>query len=222
MSFRTLPFLLCAGLASIGCAGPRPPSSGPQPELPASAGEMARVAPSADPGAEEPGAAEPPAPLPSVPDRASEAVAPEDGPPPLARLPGAPSASAPPASHPLEDGRRPEPKKALPSLTMRHVGMHVGGGKNTSEEKKPLLAAIEKRSNSILQCYRFVSSPGTSGTFGVDLRIPATGGSPEVKKTRHKLGDFEFESCMHRAFETVRFPALPRPTVVSYSLRFEF
>lgn len=123
--------------------------------------------------------------------------------------------------HPLEDGRKPVKSGALPALTLRSVGMHVGGGRNTPDEKKPLLTALEKRTSAFLRCYRFVSAPGQAGTFGVDLYIPTSGGSPTVKKTRHKLGGFEFEACMQRAFEAAQFPAQTRPTTVSYSLRFE-
>lgn len=121
----------------------------------------------------------------------------------------------------LEDGRGPDPSRALPALSMRHIGMHIGGESNTSEAKKPWLLAIEKQTTALLKCYRWVNEPLAGGTVGVDLYVTAQGGSPEVRKTRQRLGGDEFDACIRAAFQRAKFPAPKKPTVLSYSLRYD-
>ncbi len=99
--------------------------------------------------------------------------------------------------------------------------MHIGGESNSAESKRPFLRAIEAAEVEFLRCYRLVHAPLKGGTFGADLFVPAAGGQPEVRAVRQKLGGAEFERCMARALERVRFSARARPTVLSYSLRFE-
>jgi len=108
----------------------------------------------------------------------------------------------------------------LPAVTVRNVGLHVGGGPNDAQGKAPFLTAIEQRFPDLLSCYKLVNEPGSGGTFGVDLRIARVGGHPTVDKPRTVLGDERFHSCMVKAFESVEFPALKRDTVISYSVRF--
>jgi hypothetical protein len=121
----------------------------------------------------------------------------------------------------LEDGREPKKSLALPRLTLRHIGMHIGGESNSSESKKPWLTALEREEVGFLRCYRSVKEPMTGGTFGVDLYVGLEGGAPVVKKTRHKLGGDDFDFCMRDVFSVVRFPRPVRATMLSYSLRFE-
>lgn len=99
--------------------------------------------------------------------------------------------------------------------------MHIGGESNSDEAKKPWLKAIEREESRILICYRAVDAPLAGGTVGVDLYVGIAGGKPEVRKTRQRLGGPAFDECLRRAFEAVRFPAPKRPTVLSYSLRFD-
>lgn len=131
-----------------------------------------------------------------------------------------PARSDAPRSGPLDD-RRPDPSRSLPEISVRHIGMHVGGGTNTAEEKKPLLTALERKNTELLGCYKFVSRPLAGGTFGADLYVKSAGGRPEVRATRQKLGDEGFDGCMRQVLGSVEFPRLERPTVVSYSLRFD-
>jgi hypothetical protein len=99
--------------------------------------------------------------------------------------------------------------------------MHIGGGPNDAEGKRPFLRAIEAKNTQFLLCYRLVRSPLRGGTFGVDLFVTAKGGAPDVRDTRQRLGAGDFESCMVDAFASVRFARLEKPTTVSYSLRFD-
>lgn len=130
-------------------------------------------------------------------------------------------AAASPGVNPLLDAREPDPSKSLPEISIRHIGMHIGGGTNTPEEKKPFLGALEANETPLLGCYRFVDKPLSGGTFGADLFVEKAGGHPVVRGTRHKLGGEEFDACMRRALGGVKFPVIERPTVLSYSLRFD-
>jgi len=121
----------------------------------------------------------------------------------------------------LRDDREPDPKKALPAVSVRPVGMHIGGESNSSESKKPFLRALEATNTQLLFCYRLVDSPLSGGTFGVDLFVALAGGAPDVRGMRHKLGGSEFEACMGRALAGARFDRPDRATVLSYSLRFD-
>jgi hypothetical protein len=104
---------------------------------------------------------------------------------------------------------------------VKHVGLHVGGGSGSTEERADLLDALEQKQLRLLSCYRLVDRPGVGGTFGADLYVATRGGHPEVRAMRHKLGGEEFESCMATALGSVAFGPQQRPVVVSYSLRFE-
>lgn len=132
-----------------------------------------------------------------------------------------PSSEAKATPNPLLDERAPDPAHALPRLSLKHVGLHVGGGTGSSEERAQLLEALERRQTGLLQCYRLVDRPLAGGTFGADLYVGAKGGHPEIRGFRHKLGGEGFESCMAGAFASVAFGPQARPIVVSYSLRFE-
>ncbi len=121
----------------------------------------------------------------------------------------------------LEDSREPDPSRALPAVSTRHIGMHIGGEPNTPEAKRPFLTAFERAETGFLFCYRHVERPMRGGTFGVDLYVPTRGGHPEVRAVRQRLGDESFENCMVHAFEQISLPPQERPTMLSYSLRFD-
>lgn len=99
--------------------------------------------------------------------------------------------------------------------------MHIGGDPNTPESKRPFLETLERGEAAFLRCYRLVGVPGQGGTFGADLFIGVGGGAPEVRAIRQKLGGEDLAACMTRALGELRFPPPARPTVVSYSLRFD-
>lgn len=148
-------------------------------------------------------------PAPSGASDGGAATAPESAPPPASpdATPVAsegPSASTPP----------------LPSLSVKYIGMHVGGGANDAASKAPFVRALEQRFPDFLECYRLAAEPGSGGTFGIDLRIPAQGGSPEVEQPRTAIPGEAFAECMLKAFRSVTFEPPKKPVVISYSLRF--
>ncbi|HET9955664.1 MAG TPA: hypothetical protein VFQ61_14215 [Polyangiaceae bacterium] len=109
---------------------------------------------------------------------------------------------------------------SLPAVSLRTLGLHIGGGPNDTAGKAPFVTAIESRFEDFLSCYRWVDEPGKSGTFGVDLHIERRGGKPRVEEPRAGLSGDKFQACVVRAFENVQFPSPGKPTVISYSLRF--
>lgn len=134
---------------------------------------------------------------------------------------GATGSESSESDHPLSDEREPDPEAALPRLTYKHLGMHIGGESNSRESKRPWLDDIERHEEAMLSCYRFVTDPRKGGSYGVDLFVSTKGGSPEVRGSRQKLGGEEFDACMRRAFLEIDFHRPERPTVFSYSIFFE-
>jgi len=132
---------------------------------------------------------------------------------------GAPS--SPIAPERLPGGEEPTPDKALPELKIEPIGMHVGGGKNTPEEKAPFHRALERQFPAFLECYRLVEDPWSGGSFGVDLKIGRSGGAPSLEQPRTKIRGAGFKECMLSALGKVQFEK-PKagPTVLSYSVMF--
>ena len=137
----------------------------------------------------------------------------------LAKPSGAASAAFPAITPP--GGEEPTPDKALPELRVEPLGMHVGGGSNSPEEKAPFHRAIERQFPAFLDCYRLVDDPWAGGSFGIDIKIARNGGAPTLEQPRTRLRGNGFEACMVAALGKVQFEK-PKagPTVVSYSVRF--
>jgi hypothetical protein len=108
----------------------------------------------------------------------------------------------------------------LPRVSVKTMGLHVGGGPNDADGKAPFLQAIEPRFPDFLRCYQLVAEPGRSGSFGVDLQIEKAGGRPKVGEPRSALEGEPFKECVLGVFQSVEFPPLKKPFVISYSLRF--
>jgi hypothetical protein len=138
---------------------------------------------------------------------------------PRAKPSGASGATFPNA--PLPGGEEPTPDKALPELKIEPLGMHVGGGKNTPEEKAPFHRALERQFPAFMECYRLADDPWTGGSFGIDIKIARAGGAPTLEQPRTKIRGKGFEDCMVAAFSKTQFEK-PKagPTVISYSVRF--
>lgn len=208
---KTRSFLLALFVSAGGCAAPA--ATGPAqgataaPTEQAVASEQAPAAPPSEPEQAAPGA---------VPAQVAEAS--DGGAPPPASAPAAPQ--EPPPGTPL-DARPADPSRSLPEVRVRQVGMHIGGGPNDAESKQPFSKAIEARNQQYLVCYRLVKNPLQGGTFGVDLFVGTAGGMPDVRATRQRLGGSDFESCMVDAVGGVRFARQPKPTTLSYSMRFD-
>lgn len=122
---------------------------------------------------------------------------------------------------PLPGGEEPTPSRALPELRVEPLGMHIGGGTNTPEEKAPFHRALERKFPLFLECYRKVEEPWAGGSFGVDLKVARAGGAPQVNQPRTRIRGSGFQDCMLAAFTKVEFEK-PKggPTVLSYSVRF--
>jgi len=131
----------------------------------------------------------------------------------------APTAAFP--ALPLPGGEEPTPDKALPELRIEQLGMHVGGGKNDPEEKAPFHRALEQKFPAFLECYRLAEEPWAGGSFGIDLKIPRSGGAPLAEQPRTRIRGSGFQECMVAAFGKVQFEK-PKagPTVISYSIVF--
>ncbi len=156
-------------------------------------------------------------PSPAAPEGGGAEANPEKA--PLVQESSAETPADPEEAHPLEDDREPDPKAALPRLTMRHLGMHIGGPDNSPEAKRPWFSDIEARVADLLACYRLVDVPERGGSYGVDLYVNKQG-AVEVRASRQKLGGEEFDSCMKQAFSQTAFHKPAVPTVFSYSLLF--
>lgn len=137
----------------------------------------------------------------------------------LAKPNGAAASAMPKAL--LPGGEEPTPDKALPELSVAALGMHVGGGSNSPEEKAPFHRALERQFPAFLECYRLVEDPWTGGSFGVDLKIARGGGAPSLEQPRTKIRGAGFKECMLSALGRVQFER-PKagPTVLSYSVMF--
>jgi biopolymer transport protein ExbD len=115
----------------------------------------------------------------------------------------------------------PSTRASLPEVAVENVGLHIGGGPNDEESKRPFREAIGARMADFRRCYKKVDRPGRGGIFGVDLRIGREGGRPEVREPRTGMGGPQFRACVLEVFRQVQFDKPRRgPTVISYSLRF--
>lgn len=157
----------------------------------------------------------------AAPSASPGAGAAEDAPVSASTADAAQPASATLPAAPLPGGEEPTPDKALPELRVEALGMHVGGGTNTPEEKAPFHRALERRFPAFLECYRAVEDPWAGGSFGVDIKIARAGGAPTVEQPRTRIRGSAFRDCMLAAFEKVQFEK-PKagPTVLSYSVMF--
>lgn len=125
----------------------------------------------------------------------------------------------PPA--PLPGGEQPTPDKSLPELRVEPLGMHVGGGKNSPEEKAPFHRALERQFPAFLECYRLAEHPWAGGSFGVDIKIARSGGLAAAQQPRTRIRGVGFQDCMLDAFSKVEFERPSAgPTVISYSVSF--
>lgn len=113
------------------------------------------------------------------------------------------------------------PAPSLPEVSVHNVGLHIGGGPNDDASKRPFREAIEPHFDDFLKCYRQVERPEKGGTFGVDLYVGRHGGKPEVRQPRTIMKGKAFRDCMLQVFSSIEFHRPEKPTVISYSLRFE-
>lgn len=108
----------------------------------------------------------------------------------------------------------------LPAVTIRNVGMHIGGEKNTTEQKRPIRATISKHYDAMKRCWGKVGDPPAKATFGVDIRIEGEGGPAKITNPRNGLKGEGVTECFVAVFEAIDFPAQPHGAdrMVSYSI----
>lgn len=145
----------------------------------------------------------------------------------VAPVPAALGGGAPLAAAPASTGDAavadvaPPPPAPLPEVTVRNVGLHIGGGPNDDATKKQFREALGARMDDFRACYRLVARPSEGGVFGADLYIMREGGFPEIRDHRTGMGGVEFRQCVLDVFASTTFaPPTTGPTVISYSLRF--
>ena len=110
---------------------------------------------------------------------------------------------------------------ALPELKVHLSGMHIGGGPNDDVSKRPFIQAIEASYDSLRACYKKAEDPTQGGTFGVDLKIAARGGTPELQQVRTALKGESLRECIGTVFKGIEFAPPPKGrTIVSVSVRF--
>jgi hypothetical protein len=82
---------------------------------------------------------------------------------------------------------------------------------------------FERQFDTFKRCHARAEPHAEGASFGVDLLIPKEGGTAKVRETRTRLTSKDFQACMRRAFEAIRFTptASERPEIVSYSVLFK-
>lgn len=212
-AFRTVALVFALIVCALACAAPpstRAPASdvearsasGPAP-ISAAGADSLRDAAAAQT------AAIPAAPAPTGPSA------------PAARVSSSTSVAL--ADVPARDGdRAPGASASNPRVKVVNIGLHIGGGPNDAPTKAPFLRAIAARFDDFRRCYEAIGVERASGTFGIDLLVPAGGGHAEASNPRTALPSADFKSCVVSAFESVEFG---RPkhgaTKLSYALRFD-
>jgi hypothetical protein len=108
-----------------------------------------------------------------------------------------------------------------PAVTVRNIGMHIGGGPNDAATKAPIAQSVSPHFAELGACWIKVDEPARGGSFGVDLLVPAEGGRAAVSHPRTALRGDAFRDCVVAVLAGVDFER-PRGgrTTVSYSLEF--
>jgi hypothetical protein len=205
-SFRVVTDRLLLPLLALaaGCGAARPAA----PAEPAAA--QHRSPPGKAASAEEPVASEP------APRASAEAAA--------APTPAGIEAPGTGAIAAAEPGKPTEGPAAAPTprVRVKYIGLHIGGGPNDKATKAPFERAIAKRFPELVQCYAQVEKPGSTGSFGLDLLVPAVGGHATTSNPRTALPGVAFRECVVHVFETVDFDEPKHGTTkLSYSVRFD-
>jgi hypothetical protein len=138
-----------------------------------------------------------------------------------AAAPSEPEAKTPPTPRTAEPTSGESTTATVYKVNLKSVGLHVGGGPNDDATRKPLLALLELSFPDLQRCAEQLSPLPTQLTsFGIDLYIGAKGGHAEARQIRTRLGPEAFRVCVKTALTTLKFPAPPKPRVISYSVGF--
>jgi hypothetical protein len=128
----------------------------------------------------------------------------------------------PTADAPEEPAAPEAPSEPVPDVEVRNVGMHIGGEKNTQEQKRPIRSTISKHYDAMKRCWAKADDPPNKATFGVDIRIDGKGGAAKITNPRNGLRGEGVTACMMAVFEAIEFPPQPNSMdrMVSYSVEF--
>lgn len=162
------------------------------------------------------------APSASAPSFEREAPAPAASAPAPPPAPSATATALTEADDPPEEPAE-EPEAPLPDIEVRNVGMHIGGEENTSAQKRPIRAEVQKHYDAMKRCWAMAEEPPDKATFGVDMRIDGEGGAAKITNPRSGLKGDGVKDCMVAAFEGVVFPRQPGGVarMVSFSVEFQ-
>jgi hypothetical protein len=118
---------------------------------------------------------------------------------------------------------RVAPTPSAPPVVLSSAGLHVDGLLNREPHRGRLVRLFERQFDTFKRCHARAEPHAEGASFGVDLLIPKEGGVAKVRETRTRLTNKDFQACMRRAFEAIRFtpPASERPEIVSYSVLFK-
>jgi hypothetical protein len=118
---------------------------------------------------------------------------------------------------------RVAPAPSAPPVALASAGLHVDGVLNREPHRGRLVRLFERQFDTFKRCHARAEPHAEGASFGVDLLIPKAGGLAKVRETRTRLTNKDFQACMRRAFEAIRFtpPASERPEIVSYSVLFK-
>lgn len=119
----------------------------------------------------------------------------------------------------LEDERVSNGNDSLPELTIRSIGMHIGGSSNTRADKQPWLSDLTQAEGAVLACQSLARQPLKGGVIGLEYYVGRRGGQPEIRSIRHQLGEARYDQCLRNAFQEVIFHEPRQPTVVSCAFR---
>ncbi len=151
----------------------------------------------------------------------SEHLAPDQQTPSIqaAQTPSAAPAGDTPAP---PDPAPPSPPSPPPvEVALKVVGLHVGGGPNDDTTKRIFRDPVEAGFDAFRACFAKKTDPKSGGVLGVDLYVPAGGGSGKVRQVRTGMKGQAFRDCSVSTFESATFGKPPKgAAVVSISIRF--
>lgn len=109
------------------------------------------------------------------------------------------------------------------SVVVKTVGLHVGGGARTEASRQRLVRHFEEYFPQLAECHQYAGDREKNASFGIDVYVPVSGGSPKLGQVRSRLRGKQFRRCMLRKFRAMKFPPPEsgRRTAISYSLLFK-
>ena len=138
---------------------------------------------------------------------------------PSEEVPDAPSAAPVASAEPaLSASAEPAPKPAL--VTVKNIGLHIGGGPNDGPTKAPIKRSVEPHFDAIGACFDQADDKTKAGDISIDLRIEKEGGKAKVQKYKSAIKGAAFETCVRDVFGAIDFEK-PKggSTIASYSVR---